>query len=447
MSALAAALGLSYTWFLIYLQEIPVHFAYFFVLTWYKNRRGLYPLRLLLCVIAEAALSLALVQLLTYSDTLGIQITCSSLFALSYFLFLFVCYRESPIELCLCWTGIVAAKHISGNIILTLLSLVGKNDWQTISFFADIVPLRDWTIFGSLHLVLLATIYFFLRRNENLHEHTKRNAMSTCLLFIFTFLLSSVLYTTLRYYQTDNLVFSACYKLLLIIIYLAILLLRAGLFRQDRISEELKITEQLLYQEKKHYVNVKDNIDVINMKCHDLKRQLSALQGKLTDEEIKALKEAAQIYDANIKTGNEIIDVILHQKQLYCENNGIRLSCIADGAALSFMSPSHIYALLANALENAIEAVNAIADPEKHVISFSIRRAGDDAVLEVTNYFEGERHIQNGLPSSSKNDKIHHGYGVKSMRYIAETYCGKLSTYTENDIFYLQVSFPIGRSN
>ena len=140
-------------------------------------------------------------------------------------------------------------------------------------------------------------------------------------------------------YLAQSFPLAVCCKALFVIIYLFILVVRAGVFSRGRISQELKITEQLLHQEKKHYKSVKDNIEIINMKCHDIKRQLSSLQGKLTDDEITALQEAVKIYDSNIKTGSEILDVIIYQKQLYCENNGIRLSCIADGACLAGIPP------------------------------------------------------------------------------------------------------------
>ena len=44
---------------------------------------------------------------------------------------------------------------------------------------------------------------------------------------------------------------------------------------------------------------------------------------------------------------------------------------------------------------------------------------------------------------TDKPDKIHHGYGIKSMRYIAKSYGGELSFYTEDDMFFLNITVPI----
>ena len=57
-----------------------------------------------------------------------------------------------------------------------------------------------------------------------------------------------------------------------------------------------------------------------------------------------------------MRTGNEILDTILTEKSLICENSGIHINCVADGSLLAFMNPVDLYTLFGNALDNAIEA-------------------------------------------------------------------------------------------
>ena len=72
-----------------------------------------------------------------------------------------------------------------------------------------------------------------------------------------------------------------------------------------------------------------------------------------------------QIYSAIVRTGNEILDTILTEKSLICENSGIHISCVADGSLLAFMNPVDLYTLFGNALDNAIEAVRKLESKEK----------------------------------------------------------------------------------
>ena len=79
----------------------------------------------------------------------------------------------------------------------------------------------------------------------------------------------------------------------------------------------------------------------------------------------KKIEKSVQIYSAIVRTGNEILDTILTEKSLICENSGIHINCVADGSLLAFMNPVDLYTLFGNALDNAIEAVRKLESKEK----------------------------------------------------------------------------------
>ncbi len=432
----------------VYSRELVLTLVYAVALSWYKPKRQGYFIYLISCCLLGFILCIPMSILRTEFNNLISKTMLGAVQYLYVFAMLALCYKQSFAELGYLWTGIIASKGFSGNVYALLLNAAGKDDLQTFSFFDTPNDLRDYAINYGIYLVILVVIYVFLRKQDKLSEdfQSKRSAV---ILASTTFILACPLYSVMHSYLAQSFSLAVCCKALFVIIYLFILVVRAGVFSRGRISQELKITEQLLHQEKKHYESVKDNIEIINMKCHDIKRQLSSLQGKLTDDEIAALQEAVKIYDSNIKTGSEILDVIIYQKQLYCENNGIRLSCIADGACLAGIPSSSLYALVSNALENAAEAVAKIADPEKKVISFCVKKEGGYAVIEVTNYFSAppEKDAATGTLQTSKSDKVHHGYGIKSMRYITENLGGTLNISTEDDIFYLTVKIPLQKAD
>ncbi|MCR5136709.1 MAG: ATP-binding protein [Oscillospiraceae bacterium] len=169
-----------------------------------------------------------------------------------------------------------------------------------------------------------------------------------------------------------------------------------------------------------------------------MKRHLDDLQGRLTQEEISAISEAMELYDGAIRTGSEIVDTVLCQKKLICDKQGVALSFVCDGAAVRFMEPSRFYSLLDNALENAIEAVTALPKDER-LISLSISAENGGARIEVSNYFDPSVAVENG---TSKSDKSRHGYGLKSMRYVAESCGGEVKTETAGNMFFLTITLP-----
>lgn len=106
----------------------------------------------------------------------------------------------------------------------------------------------------------------------------------------------------------------------------------------------------------------KETIDLINIKCHDLKNQIAMLGSRIPKEEIEELNHTISIYDTTAKTGNEALDVLLAEKLLLCENKSIHFDYMADGENLSVLKPSDIYSLFGNASYNAIEAADKVED-------------------------------------------------------------------------------------
>lgn len=219
-----------------------------------------------------------------------------------------------------------------------------------------------------------------------------------------------------------------------------------SIFRISTLSREKEIVTQLLYERQKQYKLSKENIEIINRKCHDLKHQIQALKvakSEEFDKYIEEVEDSIMIYDSVVKTENEVLNTILSEKSLYCEEHGISLSCIVDANQLDFMSALDIYVLLGNALDNAIECVIKHKDIEKRAISFTVSANRSFLCIQTNNYFEGNLQIVDGLPKTTKKNKVYHGFGIKSMKHLTEKYGGTLYTSLENEIFMLQIVIPI----
>lgn len=157
---------------------------------------------------------------------------------------------------------------------------------------------------------------------------------------------------------------------------------------------------------------------------------------------LEDLAQEVRIYDSKVKTGNDALDTILSEKRLLCEREGTRLTCIADGAALSGLSPADLYSLFGNLLDNAIEAVRRLDGAERRTISLVVSRRGDMAVIHEENYFDGDVRFEGGLPVSTKGDPLNHGFGTRSMSQIVEPYGGSMSMRAEGDRFGVTIVLP-----
>ena len=203
--------------------------------------------------------------------------------------------------------------------------------------------------------------------------------------------------------------------------------------------------EQLLAQSVRQYNVSKENIELLNIKCHDLRHQIRAFHrdGKIDASLLGEIERVVDNYDCTVRIGNGALDVLLTEKSLLCRSKNIRFTCLADGAGLSYMDPYDLYALFGNALENAIEAAEQIDDPERRVIGLTMRAMGGFYTINLQNYVAGAVTLdEEGMPVTHKADKNNHGFGVRSMNMLAEKYGGALSYKAEGGVFNLNMVLP-----
>ena len=208
--------------------------------------------------------------------------------------------------------------------------------------------------------------------------------------------------------------------------------------------EETTIIKATLNSKIRQQEMMENNINFINMKCHDLRKELRRLKdkkGSLTDEDFCMLEDSLNFYDSSVKTGNVNIDALLQDKLIYCNSVGIEFTSLVDGDAFKEMTPSDVYFLLTNIIDNAIEATEGIEEKEKRIISLTASRKQGVLFIEETNYFKGNLDFNDdGSIKTTKDNKKYHGYGTKSIAYIARKYDGKMDIEVKDDIFKLKIA-------
>ena len=142
--------------------------------------------------------------------------------------------------------------------------------------------------------------------------------------------------------------------------------------------------------------------------------------------------------------GNPVLDVILTTKERTCADRGISFTAVADGSLLSNMSSMDIASLFGNALDNAIEATSKLADPEQRLIKLALFEQNSFTVVRVENYYDSrlKKDAEGNLRTTKRDDQHRHGFGVKSIRHIAQQYGGEVTIRTNDHWFVLTVLLP-----
>lgn len=378
------------------------------------------------------------------------------LFAASLVL-LYFCYDEPPLNILFVGIAAYTTRHMAFQvfgIIKTVFDslgakVIGASEGKTAFFLYGDGMLRDVVIgktalfYGCIYLAVYVAAYyfayFFIGRALHGYDDLKISNKSILALSGFV-LLAEILLHALLVYITDG--YNAVYTVITyaynILSCLFIFYLQKSLLSEKQLQKELTLVNHMLQQEREQYEVSKENIELINMKCHDIRHQIRQVFAQNIDREYLAeIEKLISIYDSTVKTGNKELDVILTEKSLVCTQKNITFACIVDGKLLSFMDKTDIYALFGNLIDNAMEAVTKLTDAEKRIIDLTVRGGGDNMVaISVSNYFDGNLVTDvDGLPATTKGNKEYHGFGLKSIRYIVQKYNGDLSISTHDNLF------------
>lgn len=210
---------------------------------------------------------------------------------------------------------------------------------------------------------------------------------------------------------------------------------------------EVMYLQHMLEMQSNNYEVLKQSVEVVNQKYHDLKYTIALLKDEANSEKsteyLNKMEKDIKAYEANNKTGNDVLDTILTAKTLYCQNNGIELTCVADGEMLSFIDPMDLAVLFGNILDNAIESVSKITQEERKLIHMAIVKQKGFARIRVENCYEEKPQIEGENFITSKSDKKYHGFGVKSIKNIVKKYGGSTTIQAENGWFEIRILIPI----
>ena len=245
--------------------------------------------------------------------------------------------------------------------------------------------------------------------------------------------------------ESNNMVL--VFRLIIDLFAIVILFLQNDIEKRQQTQQELELMNQMWHRQQEHLRLSRENIDIINRKCHDLKHQIAALRTlkdrDQIDRQIAEMEEAVMIYDSVIRTGNPVLDVVLTEKSLYCEVHQINMTCLVDGKQLDFVDSVDLYTLFGNALDNAIESVMKQTDKQKRVIQVAAYEEQGMLLIRIRNYCDDTPELVDGLPVTTKADTDYHGFGLKSIRHTAEKYGGGISIQTGSNFFSLQILLPL----
>ena len=360
---------------------------------------------------------------------------------------IYVCFDIKLIDVIFDGTGGYALQHAIFCFITIITYFTGTFDTDT---FGGLV--LDYALLRIIPYVAVALFFYFYvikpkRRSGELEYKNGRMIFFSAVIFLGAVILNEfAFFIPGSGNQLSNTFTSAVvckgYSILCCVVSLA---MQFSISKNEKTEHDKYLQERIFEIQRSQYSISKETVELFNIKFHDMKHMIDVLgsgdaNGK--EEVIKSLKEeisgAGMIFD----TGNKVLDTVLMQKSLVCQSNGIHFTCLADGQLTKIIDDMDLYVLVANILDNAINAVKPLEE-SKRGIELTIGESGGALLVRCENYCGKNTNFVNGLPVTD-GDKRYHGFGTRSILHTAEKYKGAARMYQDGDVFHTDIVFPLG---
>lgn len=171
---------------------------------------------------------------------------------------------------------------------------------------------------------------------------------------------------------------------------------------------------------------------------HDMKNHFACIQMLAKEEKYEELQEylynfneAIEDISYEFQTGNDIVDAILNVKVSAARKEGIVFSVTGMLPLMPFVDAMDWCKMISNAVDNGIEALRNCSVEEK-VLKIQFRDNGNFLVIHVENICEEKVQINGNSIRTEKQDKVHHGFGIKNIETAVKKYGGELQLACEH---------------
>ncbi|MBR1811958.1 MAG: GHKL domain-containing protein [Clostridia bacterium] len=232
----------------------------------------------------------------------------------------------------------------------------------------------------------------------------------------------------------------------LVFINIIIFLLFAQFQRSTEIISRYEIALTQKEMQSRSIEQLEDSYTRMRELRHDMQNQLVILNSLMENGKYDELQSyiktmTNKVDEAAFMTisGQSAVDAILNDKLAAAHKN--KIATHFDIAKLDdcFAEPMDICIILANALDNAIEACAKLDEDKERYIKLKIAKNESYIVVSCANPVAAPPKTKNGKYISDKSDSKNHGFGLKSITDTADKYNGEYMMRCVDDQFTIIV--------
>lgn len=325
--------------------------------------------------------------------------------------------------------------------------------YRQLYVWASYITGEETVLFSSIMMVItygfVFSVYFYIERRNYIEDVqlriSRREFLGVAMTGVGVFSMSnlSFVWSSTPFSATTNLLYV---RTLVDFGGILMLMTQMGRRYEMALKTESDAISSLFQRQYEQYKLAIDNSEFLRKEMHDMKHYVLALKNEddpvRRAEVLEDMEQAIAIQEAFMNTGNQVMDVILTTKSLQCEMKDITLNAMVDGDVLANIHVKDICSLFGNLLDNAIEASQLVEAKDKRLITLSVQKKNQFIVIQCENF--SDNHLDSSeLPKTTKEDTLRHGYGLKSIRQVAEKYGGAMTLSENNGWFTVKVILSV----
>ncbi len=205
-----------------------------------------------------------------------------------------------------------------------------------------------------------------------------------------------------------------------------------------RLEAGMEMARKLAEERSRQYAQSAATVQAINARMHDIRHRVMAT---LKEEGVGMSQTAAQelvhdinVYDAQVHTGSTALDCVLTEKSLICQQEGISLTCMADGSMLRFMPEEDVYGLFSLLIDAGRDAAHTLPAKDSKALSLTATRHGSLAAI----------HLMGSSSASAEKPLL---AATEQLGSIAKRYGGTAAATIEGSTFSIDILLPLKRTD
>ena len=210
---------------------------------------------------------------------------------------------------------------------------------------------------------------------------------------------------------------------------------------------QMKHDNARLSIEKSYYEILENQNRQLMMYAHDAKNHLAAMQSLNTDPRIESyiskLSQQLADYSRNCHSGNKLLDVMIGKYSFECERKGIFFEYDVKLCNLTNMDDIDLVAVLGNLMDNAVSAAE---QSQLKKISLVTAKRNSYSIIIISNSYDTPPNTVSGTLVTTKADREHHGYGLKSVKKVLKKYDGDFEWNYDETSHNFTVTVMIGEA-